>query len=63
MRDVRVLYTLGVACAVVALALSPWPWTALLPAAAGLIWAAYDLVDVTEESESDDTPPTPTRRN
>lgn len=45
---IRVVYGLGVVCAVVAFALSPWPWTAPLPAAAGLIWASYDLIEVSD---------------
>lgn len=62
MREVRILYAFGVLCAAGALLLSPWPWTALLAVAAGLVWASYDLVDVTEDEDTNGKPPsTPPR--
>lgn len=61
MTRAQVLYTVGVVLVALTGFFSPWPWTGFALLGAGAVWAAYDLIDV-EESESDDTPPTPTRR-
>lgn len=42
---VYLAYTLGVALVAVCLFLSPWWWLGFAPLGAGLIWAAYDLID------------------
>ena len=40
------IFTLGVACASLVGFLSPLWWLGFAPLSAGLIWAAYDLVEV-----------------
>lgn len=42
----RVLYALGVLCAAAVGFLSPWWFLGFGPLAVGLLWAAYDLVEV-----------------
>lgn len=44
---VALIYTLGVACAALVGFLSPWWFLGFLPLSLGLVWAAYDLVEVT----------------
>ena len=55
MRRVLALYALGVLAASAAGFLSPFWFLGFLPLAAGLVWAAYDLVEVTD-AESPSTP-------
>lgn len=55
MRLAVALYALGVAAGACAGFFSPWPFLGFLPLCAGLVWAAYDLVEVTDGEPS----PTP----
>jgi hypothetical protein len=61
-KAVWTLYLLGIAAAALAGALSPLPWTGLLAVAAGLIWAAYDLIDVKETANGEPARKTSNRR-
>lgn len=56
MKFAHVLYGLGVTAGGFAGWLSPWPYTGFVPVAAGLVWAAYDLVEV-DGAEPASTPP------
>lgn len=47
MTVVRALYGLGVACLAVLGFLSPFWFLGFGPLGVGLVWAAYDLVEVT----------------
>lgn len=55
----RILFAAGVVCAALVGFFSPWWFLGFVPLAAGLIWAAYNLVDVEETNA--DTPPTSRR--
>lgn len=57
MRLVHVFYALGVVCASLAGFFSPLWFLGFMPPAIGLVWAAYDLVEVTDA----ESPPTPQR--
>lgn len=57
MRLVRAFYALGVAAASSAGFFSPLWYLGFLPLALGLVWAAYDLVEVPDA----ESPPTPQR--
>jgi hypothetical protein len=57
MRLVHALYALGVLAASASGFLSPLWFLGFLPIAAGLLWAAYDLVEVTDAKP----PPAPQR--
>lgn len=57
MRLARTLYALGVSLAAAAGFFSPLWFLGFLPLAAGLVWAAYDLVEVTDA----EPPPAPQR--
>lgn len=46
MRLIHCLYAFGVASAAAVGFLSPWWFLGFGPLSAGLIWAAYDLVEV-----------------
>lgn len=50
---VRALFVAGVLAGVVGGLWSPWPWVGLFVLAAGLVWAAYDLVDVKDYPDGD----------
>lgn len=54
---VFVVYALGVVCGSLVGFLSPLWWLGFAPLSAGLIWAAYDLVEVA----SGEPPATPQR--
>ena len=57
MTRIWIAYTLGVLCVAAALFFSPCWWLGFLPLGAGLVWAAYDLIDA---EDADDHPsPTP----
>lgn len=55
---VRVMFAAGVLCGALAGFLSPWHWFGFVPLAAGLIWAAYDLVEVSDDDADAQTTPT-----
>jgi hypothetical protein len=57
MRLVRTLYALGVSAGSAAGFCSPLWYLGFAPLAAGLVWAAYDLVEVTDAE-----PPTAPQR-
>jgi hypothetical protein len=59
MNRVLLVYALGVLCAALAGFLSPLPFLGFVPLAAGLVWAAYDLIDVDEEVAGGDAPRPP----
>lgn len=48
------MFTLGVTCAALIGFLSPWWFLGFAPLSAGLIWAAYDLVEVASGEPSAD---------
>lgn len=50
-RTVLALYALGVVCASLAGFCSPLWYLGFVPLAVGLIWCAYDLVAVDDESK------------
>lgn len=62
MKTIWTLYIAGVVAAATAGALSPAPWTGMLAIAAGLIWAAYDLIDVKEPTNGEPPRTPPNRR-
>lgn len=49
MRRIVVAYCLGVVAASLAGFFSPAWYLGFLPLAAGLVWAAYDLIEVTDD--------------
>ncbi len=51
------LYAAGVASGSLAGFLSPWRWLGFVPLAAGLVWAAYDLVEVNDDDADAQTTP------
>lgn len=57
MRLARTLYALGVLAGSAAGFCSPFWFLGFLPLALGLVWAAYDLVEVSDA----ESPPTPQR--
>lgn len=57
MRLVRTFYALGVAATSAAGFCSPAWFLGFLPLGAGLVWAAYDLVEVSDA----ESPPAPQR--
>lgn len=55
MKFVWVAYSLGVVVASLAGFFSPWWFLGFVPLSAGLIWAAYDLVEVASDEPSSAT--------
>lgn len=53
MKRIVVAYVLGVLLVSVCCFFSPFWWLGFLPLGAGLIWAAYDLIDA---EDADDQP-------
>lgn len=52
----RILFAVGVFFAAVSLALSPAPWLGFAAIAAGCIWYAYDMVEVTDDEPPSSSP-------
>lgn len=52
MKLVWLVYALGVAAACLAGFLSPYWFLGFVPLSAGLVWAAYDLVEVASDEPS-----------
>lgn len=52
MKLVWLAFALGVIAASLAGFFSPWWFLGFIPLAAGLIWAAYDLVEVASDEPS-----------
>lgn len=59
---IRALFAAGVLLFAAGFVWSPWPWFALLVAGGGLVWAAYDLVDVKDDADGDTSRVAPPRR-
>jgi len=57
MTAARLLYALGVICAALVGFFCPVWYLGFAPLAVGLIWAAYDLVDVKESDGKPQNPP------